>query len=91
MRKNREQPSREGLPHPNTGIQQVMNQKYRSAAPKPTTTWKLQPLIHRNRRTAASGENSSPRECAEAEYFASVSVWGGLDHRLSEFLDDSES
>ncbi len=68
-----------------------MNQKSKPAASRHKTVWKLQPLIRRNKKTATSGENSSPRECAEAEYFASISVWGGLDHRLSEFLDHDES
>lgn len=68
-----------------------MNQKHRSAAASHETVWKLQPLLHRSRKVTRAGIHATLRENAEAEYFASVSVWGGLNHRLSEFLDSEES
>lgn len=68
-----------------------MNQPHRRAASSQKTVWKLQPLVHRSRKAAHAGNRATPRESAEAEYFASVSVWGGLNHRLSEFLDSDES
>ena len=69
----------------------AMNQKYSKAASSRTTVWKLQPLIHHGKKTRHEGCHASQQECAEAEYFASVSVWGGLNHRLSEFLDSGKS
>ena len=68
-----------------------MNQKHRPATSSHKTVWKLQPLIHHGKKTGHAGSTASERECAEAEYFASISVWGGLNHRLSEFLDSAES
>lgn len=68
-----------------------MNQPHRRTAANQKTVWKLQPLVRRSRKTAHAGDNATTRESAEAEYFASVSVWGGLNHRLSEFLDSDES
>ncbi|MCX7252640.1 MAG: hypothetical protein NTX37_14320 [Burkholderiales bacterium] len=68
-----------------------MNQKHRPASSSHKTVWKLKPLMRHGKKTAIAGSHASERECAEAEYFASISVWGGLNHRLSEFLDSSES
>ena len=68
-----------------------MNQPHRRAASSQKIVWKLQPLVHSSRRTMHAGDHTRSRESAEAEYFASVSVWGGLNHRLSEFLDSDES
>ena len=68
-----------------------MNQKHRPATSSHKTVWKLKPLMRHGKKTAIAGSHASERECAEAEYFASISVWGGLNHRLSEFLDSSES
>ena len=68
-----------------------MNQKHRPASSSRKTVWKLQPLMRHGKKTVLAGNHASERECAEAEYFASVSVWGGLNHRLSEFLDSGKS
>ena len=68
-----------------------MNQKHRPASSSHKTVWKLQPLLRHGKKTGIAGSHASEQECAEAEYFASISVWGGLNHRLSEFLDSSES
>jgi len=68
-----------------------MNQKHRKAASSHKTVWKVQPMISHGKKTGLDGHHASKRECAEAEYFASISVWGGLNHRLSEFLDNSDS
>lgn len=68
-----------------------MNQKHRPASSSHKTVWKLKPLMHHGKKTGIAGNHASVRECAEAEYFASISVWGGLNHRLSEFLDSSDS
>ncbi len=68
-----------------------MNQKHRPASSSHQTLWKLKPLLNRGRKTGIAGNHVSAQECAEAEYFASISVWGGLNHRLSEFLDSAES
>ncbi len=68
-----------------------MNQPHRRTASSQKTVWKLQPLVHRSRKVFRVGNHATPRESAEAEYFASVSVWGGLNHRLSEFLDSDAS
>ncbi len=68
-----------------------MNQKHRAASSSHKTVWKLQPLVRHGKKTGLAGDHASKRECAEAEYFASISFWGGLNHRLSEFLESSES
>ncbi|MEO0003137.1 MAG: hypothetical protein RLZZ22_829 [Pseudomonadota bacterium] len=68
-----------------------MNQKHSKATSSHKTVWKLQPMLHHGKKAGPSGHSAAQREHAEAEYFASVSVWGGLDHRLSEFLDHDKS
>lgn len=68
-----------------------MNQKHKPATSSHKTVWKLKPLVRHGKKTSLAGNHASEREYAEAEYFASISVWGGLNHRLSEFLDSSES
>ena len=68
-----------------------MKQQHRKAASSHKTVWKLQPLLRHGKKTGLAGNSASRREYAEAQYFASISVWGGLNHRLSEFLDSSNN